>query len=279
MVLNGADVTAGVGSGLQQVLVGASAYPTDALDHWASGWSAANATTGTALAAASWSTTMRVGVNDRDFPTARVAGDIGVPMDDLHGAMTGIYASPVGCLNTHVNAVADGEAVGQIATTIARPDYGYSGTYNYFDPDNFISTSAMLYSYEPYIQAEVRKVLERSGSFLLPTGQLPHHFEGTTPTYQALSGEIQTGPNVFWVLSCFNYAKTSGDLEWLNGYMPTLRNATNFLYDLIDDEIHLALVPGASAHVCVWRCVRVRSCARRAHAFFCACTCSRARVL
>ena len=49
-------------------------------------------------------------------------------MEDLHAVMTGVYASPVGALNTHLNAVADGEAVGQIATTIARPDYGYGGT-------------------------------------------------------------------------------------------------------------------------------------------------------
>ena len=60
----------------------------------------------------------------------------------------------------------------------------------------------------------MRTVVERSGAFLLPTGQLPHHFEGVAPQYQALSGEIQTGPNVFWILSAFNYATSAQDFEW-----------------------------------------------------------------
>lgn len=39
-----------------------------------------------------------------------------------------------------------GEKLGQIATTIARSDRGYAGTYNYFDPDNFFSMTALIYS-------------------------------------------------------------------------------------------------------------------------------------
>jgi hypothetical protein len=66
-------------------------------------------------------------------------------------------------------------------------------------------------------------VLEQSGTYLTPDGQLPHHFVNTTPTFVALSGETQTGPNLFWVLSCFNYVKNSGDIDWLIKYMPTLR--------------------------------------------------------
>ena len=38
-----------------------------------------------------------------------------------------------------------------------------SGTYNYFDPDNFISTSAMLHSGDPYLQQQVKRVLLRYG--------------------------------------------------------------------------------------------------------------------
>lgn len=45
--------------------------------------------------------------------------------------------------------------LGQIATTIARPDRGYGGTYNYFDPDNFISMTALIYSGEPFLQEQV----------------------------------------------------------------------------------------------------------------------------
>jgi hypothetical protein len=86
----------------------------------------------------------------------------------------------------------------------------------------------------------VRLVVERSGAFLggdgaVAAGQLPHHFEGTSPVFQALSGEVQTGPNVFWVLSALNYAKSSRDFAWLKGYMPKLRLASEFLFGLLQE--------------------------------------------
>jgi hypothetical protein len=100
-------------------------------------------------------------------------------------------------------------------------------------------------SYDGYLHDQVRAVLERSGSFINDKGQLPHHFEKTKPVYQALSGATQTGPNVFWILSCLNYVKYSGDLEWLVGYMPTLRRASSFLFDLLDREKMLLNAPGS----------------------------------
>jgi len=50
---------------------------------------------------------------------------------------------------------------------------------------------------------------------------------------------------VFWVLSCFNYAKTTGNLDWLKGYMPTLRNASAFLFDMIQPDFELLNAPGS----------------------------------
>jgi hypothetical protein len=105
-----------------------------------------------------------------------------LPLDDLEALMTGIYASPVGCLCTcarsmqHAragaptlhgvssavvtarfdNEVVPTQRVAQIATTVARPGRGYGGTYNYFDPDNFISLSAMIYSGDEYLQLQAR---------------------------------------------------------------------------------------------------------------------------
>jgi hypothetical protein len=104
--------------------------------------------------------------------------------------------------------------VGQIATTIARPDRGYGGTYNYFDPDNFIGLTAMLYTGDEYLQKQAQAVVERSGAFLKVTadkfnGQLPHHFKDDVPTYLALSGATQTGPNTFWTKTALQYAKTT----------------------------------------------------------------------
>mmetsp|Transcript_24693 Transcript_24693/g.49106 ORF Transcript_24693/g.49106 Transcript_24693/m.49106 type:complete len:883 (-) Transcript_24693:20-2668(-) len=194
--------------------------------------------------------TFNLAASDFDLPPLAVPASYSpgthIPADDLRAFLTGIYASPVGCICTHVNCVVPGSALGQIGTSIQRPDRGYSDNYNFFDPDNYISTSALLFSMDPYLQAEVKKILLRNGDLMLPSGQLPHHFSYDQPQYQALSGEIQTGPNVFWVLSCFQYAKTTGDVDWLQSYMPTLRNATNFLYDLFKDPTKsLVQVPGS----------------------------------
>ena len=118
-------------------------------------------------------------------------------------------------------------------------------TYNYFDPDNWIGLTAMMYSGNPYLQEQARTVIERSGAFMKPTGQLPHHFEGVVPTYIALSGATQTGPNLFWMLTALRYAKESGNSVWLKNYMPTLRLSLKFLLDLLDPEHHLLYCPGS----------------------------------
>ena len=201
-----------------------------------------------------WQTTLRLSPNNKDFPIAsfstglyydpqqstKLLSDI-----DMYAFFTGIYASPVNCLRTAINAVAPNIAVGQISTSVHSPAQGYEDTYNYFDPDNYLSTTAMMCSGYSFIQEQVRKVIEHSGDYLTKDGQLPHHFSNLEPTYVALSGETQPGPNVFWILSAFNYAKNTANFKWLKEYMPVLRRASNFLFDLIDPEKKLLYVPGS----------------------------------
>ena len=131
---------------------------------------------GASQANASYTSSFKIGATNLDLPVLSVPTSYSLsslPLTDLHSFLTGIYASPVGCLCTHKNQVADGRSLSQIATTIARPGRGYEGTYNYFDPDSYISTSAILLSMDPYLQNEVRKVLERSGSMMKEdTGQV-----------------------------------------------------------------------------------------------------------
>lgn len=244
------------GTGLQIVLAGA----VSPVDQWSMGWldmPSVSIPQGAAFASA-----LTFTPNSLDFPAGfltsplpaaagtaaagtAAGGSPGLPTADVWALMTGVYASPVGCLCTHVNEVLPGQNVAQIATSIAHPQRGYWNNYNFFDPDNFLSSSAMLASGDPYLYHQVKQVLLRSGNFMLPTGQLPHHFEGVLPVFQALSGEIQTGPNVFWMKSCFAYAAASGDLAWLRQYMPTLRLASSFLFDLISPDTGLAFVPGS----------------------------------
>lgn len=203
----------------------------------------------------SWSFTYLLGPNNRDFPTlpgsllavesanlppSSVADD-----NAMHAFFTGVFGSVVGNLVTHDNGVALGYRVAQIATTMHRPSQGYQDTFNYFDPDNYFTTMALLTSYDPYLHHEVRRVLERTGAFINDKGQVPHHFVGVTPVFQALSGATQTGPNIFWILSCLNYVKYSGDMHWLRSYMPTLRLASSFLFDLLDASRSLLSAPGS----------------------------------
>ena len=188
-----------------------------------------------------------VAPNNRDFPVLGLPGaGKNLPEDDLAALLTGAYGTSPGCLCTYPSAVKRGETVGQIATTIANPGRGYSGTYNYFDPDNFISLSALIYSGDSFLQDEARRVIERSGQFLKQNGQLPHHFVGDTPTFTALSGATQTGPNTFWTKAALSYARNAeGGLAWLQSYMPKLRLAASFCFDLIDDEVGLLKAPGS----------------------------------
>jgi hypothetical protein len=96
------------------------------------------------------------------------------------------------------------------------------------------------------IQKQVRDVVERTGEFMKPeTGQLPHHFNDAKPYFLALSGETQTGPNVFWVKTALQYAASSGDFDWLRNYMPTLRTASDFVFNLIEEESSLLYAPGS----------------------------------
>lgn len=230
-------------SGFQDVVIG---NLPDA-DVWSAGWS--NVLASNFSSSKSWKISYLLAPNNFDFPVQGPTEDLSTKgnIEDaqLRAMLTGIYGSPVGQLCTHDNGVVKGSRVAQMATTIARPGYGYSGDYSFFDPDNYLSTSALLFSGDTYLQEQVRSVLERNGDFINDKGQLPHHFVDIKPVYQAISGETQTGPNVFWILSCFNYAKTSGNLNWLKGYMPKLRKASAFLFDMIKPGFNLLDAPGS----------------------------------
>ena len=230
--------------GFQEVLIGTFSER----DYWCSGWEGTEKSQ--AVAGKTWAKSWIISPNNRNFPSGSLpagAVDNLDNGDDLDTFMTGIYANAVGCLCTYPGEVKKGYQVGQIATTIRIDNaHGYNDTYNYFDPDNFISLSAILYSGDPYLLNQARLVIERSGSFLKEdNGQLPHHFNGIQPYYLALSGETQTGPNTFWTKTALQYAFVSGDLNWLKNYMPTLRNASSFVFDLIESDNNLLFAPGS----------------------------------
>ncbi len=252
--LLGSNVEVNTGSVLQYVLAGTPSSSSQ--DKWGAGWSAAQPVpSASALPAGGWSAAAEYAPNNKNFPAGGLTTGPNLPPDDLEALLTGVYASSPGNLCTYDNEVVPGERVAQIATTIAFPGRGYQDTYNYFDPDNYIALSSLLYSGDPYLQHQARLVVERSGAFLKQNatdpddpsnGQLPHHFNKDKPTYLALSGATQTGPNTFWVKTALRYADVTGDSAWLAGYIPTLRNASDFCFDLIEpDPVNLLKAPGS----------------------------------
>jgi len=231
-------------SGLHGILVGS----VSSRDYWSSGYSSAD-NTNLPEETQTWSRKWRISANDRNFPAATLPSGSVVNMadPDIEGFMTGIYANAVPCLCTYPNEVSNGEHVAQIATTLRYQDYrGYNHTYSYFDPDNYFGVSAILFSGDAYLQDQARRVIERNGDFLnTETGQAMHHFEGVVPQYTALSGEKQSGPNIFWTKTALQYAAVTGDLDWLGGYMKTLRLSSSFVFDLIEEDSNLLLAPGS----------------------------------
>lgn len=132
----------------------------------------------------------------------------------------------------------------------------------------------MSYTFDPYLFAEIRKLLDTNRGLICRetqaticvAGQLPHHivdscsfmqpacvcknsttFPGQTDcvSYAALSGATQTGPNIFWVMSALQYVATSGDVAWLQANIDDVRFASTFLFEQYDPVKQMLLVPGS----------------------------------
>jgi hypothetical protein len=157
-------------SGLEDVLVGA--YPDASADMfraWAKGcWKGAEVSA--VDPSMNWEFSYSFIPNNYDFP-AYLLNSVAdtqytVPFDQLRAYLTGVYASPAGCLQSYYD-----KQFGTIAPTISHPDVGYSPDTNFFDPDNFISLSAMLYSGDLYLVQQVRDVLARTAQTMCGIGR------------------------------------------------------------------------------------------------------------
>lgn len=225
---------AAFGSALGQVLTGM--YPTT--DQWTSaGW--ASATPVSLTSGQSWSTTATVAANSMNFPDGGQLStpSANLPDASLQAAETSIYATAAGVLDTYA-------LPGEAAPTLATPSRPYGDQYDFFDPDTWMISSTLLYSGDPYLQNQARTLIEKSGAAITASGQIPHHFIGSTPTYVAISGATQTGPNIFWIESALQYARTTGDYAWLRAEMPTVEKALSFLTDRYDPSVQLVNAPG-----------------------------------
>jgi hypothetical protein len=154
-------------SGFEEILVGS--YPNlsgNYYQSWLKCWPRGDTTE--VAGTETWLRTYSLGPNNYDFPLRALPSDATVsnlPFFDLQTYLMGLYGSPVGCLQSYYD-----DQTGIIAPTISHPDVGYSPDTNFFDPDNFISVSAMMYSGDEYLMQQVRDVLERTGETMCGIG-------------------------------------------------------------------------------------------------------------
>lgn len=218
--------------------------------------------------------------NDHNFPIGSVrdvaASSRFLSFDDLQTYLLSVYGSPAGCLKSYYEGWD-----GTIAPTIAHPDTGYSPDTNFFDPDNFITLSALLCtcaalslplcvshivlvcvdSGDNYFIHETKKVLEKTaetmcglGSLQNKTyceedathrGQLMHHFVNLVPDYESIATSTQLGPNIFWTLTVIQYASVTGDLAWTADKMlPFIDASTDYILNQYEADMGLLRVPG-----------------------------------
>jgi hypothetical protein len=185
-------------------------------------------------------------VNNFDFPVVYPYesddNDVDMPIEHIRAFHTGVHASPVSAL------VSFDVPEGVISPTVATPGRAYWPLFNFYDPDSWMSNSAMVYAADPYLFNETRKMLDTSIRYVLPSGQLPHHFIGPgpsiKPTYEAISGATQTGPNIFWTLAALQYVKASGDYSWLQKNIKGIENVVGFITDRYSPSFQLLNAPG-----------------------------------
>eukprot|EP01135_Chromosphaera_perkinsii_P003065 Nk52_evm12s234 gene=Nk52_evmTU12s234 len=186
-----------------------------------------------------WEIEMTITPNNLNFPSGRVSTTKNLPLHDLHAILMGAYGSPAGCLHTLFTSTK-----GFIAPTIASPEVGYSNNYNFFDPDNFIALSALLHLSDPYLNSQVKTILLTTSAQMKPDGQMPHHYEQDEWVYRSIARSIQTGPNIFWLLTAIKYAEMSGDTQFILDNYSDMRQMLRYLQQFYDKDYRLLKVHG-----------------------------------
>lgn len=152
------------------------------------------------------------------------------------------------------------------------PEPCYAGNYNFYDPDSAISNSIMLWSFDSMLHEAVRGQLETNMAHVCAAGQPAnqceegqciHHFVQSCDSspecfckkmpsgvqdcavYDALSGAVQTGPNIFTILASIRYVGATGNQTWLTAWISTLRSMMGFLEKRFIQERNLYLAPGS----------------------------------
>lgn len=193
------------------------------------------------------------------FPFPAYALPAGVQItEDLVARLMAIYGSAAAVLGSFHHP-------GSAYPTLALPERVYGPLYSFFDPDAWSTVTTLSYSGDSYLQSEARKVLEASEGAMTAEGQIPHHFNGQAgssllanfppevqvvtecsagPTFVAISGACQTGPNIFWILAAHEYVVATGDVDWLRAHYASLHRALSWVLSHFDERRSLLKVSG-----------------------------------
>ena len=186
-----------------------------------------------------WDLSLRCAVNNYNFPTGGLSIENSLPENDTKAILTGAYANPAGCLHTFFNATK-----GFSAPSIATPDVAYSGGYNFFDPDNFIAISALLDVGDDFLNGQAKDVLLTTSAQMKDDGQMPHHYDQDHWTYLSIAQSLQTGPNIFWLLTAIKYGSTTGDYDFLYDNYGNMTKMLDYLNSFYDEEYQMLNVQG-----------------------------------
>lgn len=173
---------------------------------------------------------VRVAVNADPFPLIHEhACELPEPRDVATHAIA-LWGSQVPSLGTL-------EVTGSAYPTINLPRREYGTLHTFFDPDAWSVVASLSYSGVDALRAQARDVIERSLSHITPEGLVPHHFDGEEPTFVAISGSPQPGPNIFLIEASIDHACATGDFTWLAGaWQRGLRAACSWLLAQRDES-------------------------------------------
>jgi hypothetical protein len=204
-------------------------------DTWYSGWSPETQQT-TVKNGAFYTKSFRVYANNYNFPSFAAEKDShSMDIEDKIAFYTGVYGSAVGSLASY-----QFNGKGLLRVGLQVPDFSYSPLYSFFDPDSYMQVAALLYSRDKYLFKQAKAVIENTMQYIRPdTGHVPHHFNKTEPLYKAISGAVQTGPNLFWIKASLLYVKETGDFKWLVEHIKDIRLALSFLQSLYNKEFNM----------------------------------------
>ena len=122
----------------------------------------------------------------------------------------------------------------------------YNNQYNFWDPSGYFHIANLLASGEQRLIADARRILDTVAfAQNADSGQLPHHFNGATPVFTAISGATLPATNLFWLKAALRYVAETGDVAWLQSRLGVISNAGTFLLHQIPEGASLLSSSGA----------------------------------